>query len=372
MSITLADLRAANITRQEEWCPDQKPDLSFRGNELAGESGEACNQIKKLERDRHGWRGSKGSVAQLAEELADTVICADLVAITAGIDLEASVVAKFNATSDANNLRTRLPAQLGSSTQPLIESSIAYVDSDATPEPISAASDDSPQNQSSDARALKAFIDYFIRNYPGPDTVIFDPKWHAPKIFRAALQAIRDAQSINGNLLSNALEMTGCENEEDLIDMANVGRSLMDKIGLYTKAPSLLEDWSPADDPAEIVGDLYNRLEESLACHRQALDEAKTANAIIGQIETIFPNWRAYRDLVDCVDSSLPLVSPHGFRWLDRPITVTGGDYRYDGQLLCSFPKAPGGAVRYIVRDGNGRLFIHNAAQCGLEVSNAN
>ncbi len=65
--------------------------------------------------------------------------------------------------------------------------------------------------------------------------------------------------------LANALEMTGCENEEDLIDMANVGLSLMGAIDIYTKAPSLIENWSPADDPAEIVGDLYSRLEEALA-----------------------------------------------------------------------------------------------------------
>ena len=169
--------------------------------------------------------------------------------------------------------------------------------------------------------------------------------------------------------LKNALEMTGCENEEDLIDMANVGRSLMNAIDVYTKEPSLLEGWSPADDPAEIVGDLYNRLEESLACHRQAMDEAKAATAIIEQIEAIFPNWRSYRDLVDCVDNMLPLIAPHGFRWIDRPITVTGGDYQYGGQLLCSFPKAPSGAVRYIVRDASNRLFIHNAHQCGLEAS---
>ncbi len=167
--------------------------------------------------------------------------------------------------------------------------------------------------------------------------------------------------------LKNALKMTGCENEEDLIDMANVGRSLMDVIDIYTKSPSILEDWSPAESPVEIVGDLYDRLEESLACHQQAIEEAKAATAIIEQIEALFPNWRAYRDLVDCIDSTLPLIAPHGFRWLDRPITVTGGDYRYDGQLLCSFPKEPGGKVRFIVRDGNNRLFIHNAQQCGLE-----
>lgn len=39
-------------------------------------------------------------------------------------------------------------------------------------------------------KALTAFTEYFVRNYPGPDTVIFDPKWHAPKLFNAAMKAI--------------------------------------------------------------------------------------------------------------------------------------------------------------------------------------
>ena len=58
---------------------------------------------------------------------------------------------------------------------------------------------------------------------------------------------------------------------------------------------------------------------------------------------------------------------PPGFVWIDQPVTVKGGDYTYAGQLLLSFPKSVGGAVRYIVRDGNNRLFIHNARQCGIE-----
>ncbi len=40
------------------------------------------------------------------------------------------------------------------------------------------------------AAALEIFTEYFVRNYPGPHTIIGDPKWHAPKIFRAALYAI--------------------------------------------------------------------------------------------------------------------------------------------------------------------------------------
>ena len=35
-TLDLRDLHAANIARQAEWCPDQVPYLSFRGNELGG------------------------------------------------------------------------------------------------------------------------------------------------------------------------------------------------------------------------------------------------------------------------------------------------------------------------------------------------
>jgi hypothetical protein len=45
-----------------------------------------------------------------------------------------------------------------------------------------------------EAKALEAFTEYFVRNYPGPDTIIGNPQWHAPKIFRAALYAIDQAR----------------------------------------------------------------------------------------------------------------------------------------------------------------------------------
>ncbi|WAP67203.1 MazG-like family protein [Jiella pelagia] len=106
-TVTYQTLRKANLARQALWCPEQVPDLSFRGNELAGETGEACNVIKKLERERHGWRGSRATTAELASELADVVICADLCAISGGIDLDEAVEAKFNATSDKVGLPVR-------------------------------------------------------------------------------------------------------------------------------------------------------------------------------------------------------------------------------------------------------------------------
>jgi len=103
-----ATLRSANLARQAEWDTDGQITLSYRGNELAGEVGEACNLIKKLERERMGIAGSRASVEHLAEELADVIICADLIAMQLGIDLQAAVAAKFNKTSEKVGLVTRM------------------------------------------------------------------------------------------------------------------------------------------------------------------------------------------------------------------------------------------------------------------------
>lgn len=100
-------LREANQARQIEWDAGNQITLAYRGNEFAGEAGEVCNVIKKLERERIGIAGSRDTIDHLAEELADAVICADLIAMAAGVDLDAAVEAKFNATSEKVGLATR-------------------------------------------------------------------------------------------------------------------------------------------------------------------------------------------------------------------------------------------------------------------------
>jgi NTP pyrophosphatase (non-canonical NTP hydrolase) len=104
----LRDLRKANYARQQEWDPDDSITLAYRGNELAGEVGEACNVIKKLERERIGIRGSRVTKEMLAEELADVLICVDLIAMHVGIDLYEALRQKFNATSEKYGLTTRM------------------------------------------------------------------------------------------------------------------------------------------------------------------------------------------------------------------------------------------------------------------------
>ena len=101
-------LRKANADRQREWDAGEQLDLSYLGNALAGEVGEACNVIKKLERQRLGLRGSRSDRAELANELADVIIYADLIAQHIGVDLGIAVARKFNATSTKYNLLTRI------------------------------------------------------------------------------------------------------------------------------------------------------------------------------------------------------------------------------------------------------------------------
>lgn len=104
-------LRKANIARQQEWPGSVNVTLAFFGCELAGETGEACNIIKKLERQRMGIAGTTANLMQLADELADVVIVADLIALQAGIDLQTAIRHKFNKTSEKLNLTTRMATE---------------------------------------------------------------------------------------------------------------------------------------------------------------------------------------------------------------------------------------------------------------------
>lgn len=73
-------LHKANVARDKEWNPDSVCGLDFWAVELAGEVGEACNIIKKLERERLRMRGSRATVQDLADELSDVIIVTDLMA----------------------------------------------------------------------------------------------------------------------------------------------------------------------------------------------------------------------------------------------------------------------------------------------------
>lgn len=110
MSLHLNDLREANAQRSIAWMGQLpgRDEMLFCSNELAGETGEACNAVKKLERARLGVAGGSHDLTNLGEELGDVVICADRLAQAAGLILSDCVRAKFNKTSEKHGFPHRL------------------------------------------------------------------------------------------------------------------------------------------------------------------------------------------------------------------------------------------------------------------------
>lgn len=116
----LRQLRAANLRRIPDFKSGNLHDWSpaERGNELAGEAGEACNELKKLlrhdmrtcgKRGPHGWcPHCYVLLEKAASELADVLICVDLIGAQLGLDLAEIVRQKFNAQSDKIGSKVKL------------------------------------------------------------------------------------------------------------------------------------------------------------------------------------------------------------------------------------------------------------------------
>ncbi|MCT7662340.1 hypothetical protein [Shinella kummerowiae] len=92
----------------------------------------------------------------------------------------------------------------------------------------------------------------------GPDT----PATSVGHIGCSGRAGVHDASAENADLKA-ALELAGCKDLEDLVDMATIGNHLMSTIGEHVKLEGPLKDWAPAENPVEIVGDLYDMLVEA-------------------------------------------------------------------------------------------------------------
>lgn len=103
----LKRLRETNTARWTEWSGGISDPL-FASNEFGGEAGEVLNVVKKLVREERGWVGSRATKEQLADEIADCIICLDSLARMYEIDIEESVIRKFNESSDKNGFPHKL------------------------------------------------------------------------------------------------------------------------------------------------------------------------------------------------------------------------------------------------------------------------
>lgn len=106
--LTFHRLRNKNIERAAMWHPgfptEDSWSLADWSNAMMGEAGEAANVVKKLRRQETGTRGRNDPELdalreQLGEELADTIIYADLLAAKLGINLAEAIICKFNKIS---------------------------------------------------------------------------------------------------------------------------------------------------------------------------------------------------------------------------------------------------------------------------------
>lgn len=117
VSLDLADLREANVSRMQRWHgEDDGWSLADWSNAMCGEAGETANIVKKIRRRQTGLDGQQlyntpdwdGLADKLADECADVLCYLDLLAHKAGIDLAAAVSAKFNRVSETQDFPERI------------------------------------------------------------------------------------------------------------------------------------------------------------------------------------------------------------------------------------------------------------------------
>ena len=119
MSFDLQAFRQLNISRARNGfkCYDNQP-LTYWTTALAGEVGELCNMIKKMERvQRGGIDGGSSYTAKdinkemLKEEIGGIAIYLDLLASLLDIDLQEAMVDTFNEKSEKYGFQERVESK---------------------------------------------------------------------------------------------------------------------------------------------------------------------------------------------------------------------------------------------------------------------
>lgn len=112
--LTFAHLAAVHLTRALRWHGTglESWSLSDWACAMAGEAGEVCNVVKKMNRARDGIQGKKDDPeafpTALKHEIGDTLLYLDLLAQRAGFSLEECVRDTFNRVSEREGFPERL------------------------------------------------------------------------------------------------------------------------------------------------------------------------------------------------------------------------------------------------------------------------
>jgi NTP pyrophosphatase (non-canonical NTP hydrolase) len=114
MTLNLDQIREQNVARANKWHGGSFKDwsLSDWAVAMAGEAGEVCDVIKKLNRIRDGLAGNKLTEAELnvelGKEIADTFLYLDLLAARANINMSYCIRQKFNEVSEREGFDQKL------------------------------------------------------------------------------------------------------------------------------------------------------------------------------------------------------------------------------------------------------------------------
>lgn len=118
-SLDLKELRTLSVARAIEGfrCYDNQP-ITYWTTAVAGELGELCNMIKKLQRvaaggqdGGHSYTAKNITAAMLKEEVGGIFIYLDLLASLLNISTEEAIIETFNAKSLENNWSWLLPTK---------------------------------------------------------------------------------------------------------------------------------------------------------------------------------------------------------------------------------------------------------------------
>jgi NTP pyrophosphatase (non-canonical NTP hydrolase) len=103
-------LSQTNLKRCLLWHPNglEEWSISDWAVAAAGEMGEVCDAVKKMNRARDGLQGKTSDAEAVGKEIADTVIYLDLLAQRLGFDLADLVEQKFNEVSDREGFDIKL------------------------------------------------------------------------------------------------------------------------------------------------------------------------------------------------------------------------------------------------------------------------
>lgn len=112
------DFQRINRYRSNRWMKSDSPPLMYFSNAMAGETGEVCNAVKKLERITQGLRNKENGVdktnipeleQKVANECADSIIYALIILDRLGFDAQAVISDVFDQKSIEYGFPERAP-----------------------------------------------------------------------------------------------------------------------------------------------------------------------------------------------------------------------------------------------------------------------